>query len=74
MRPAEESLERVGDILERVCPCGGDPTAPMHGESLFHRRYLMGLAITNAPDPVRARVEHRQVDDVVVKRLREDLL
>lgn len=47
-------MERVGDILERVCPCGGDPTGPQHQESLLHRRWMLGQGLANDHDPIAA--------------------
>ncbi len=44
-------MESVADILEHVCPCGGDPTGPMHEESLLHRRWLLGQGLANDHDP-----------------------
>lgn len=41
-------MEKVRDILEHVCPCGGDPSFPMHQESLLHRKWLLGQAIPDA--------------------------
>lgn len=40
-------MEKVGDILEHVCPCGGDPSGPMHEESLLHRSWLLGEGLKN---------------------------
>lgn len=44
-------MKSVGDILEHVCPCGGDPTGPMHQESLLHREWMLGKAV-RAMDPL----------------------
>lgn len=43
-------MEPIADIIEHVCPCGGDPTGPIHQESLLHRQWLLGLGLNN-PDP-----------------------
>jgi hypothetical protein len=40
-------MEPIADILARVCPCGGDPTGPMHQESLLHRTWLLGQGLRN---------------------------
>lgn len=36
----------VADVLDHWCPCGGDPSFPMHEESLLHRQWLLGKALT----------------------------
>jgi hypothetical protein len=54
-------MEKVGEILERVCPCGGDPTGPMHQESLLHRQWLLGEGLRN-PEPY-AEPDRRHLKD-----------
>lgn len=45
-------MESAGEILERVCPCGGDPTGPQHQESLLHRQWMLGQGVCNGHDPL----------------------
>lgn len=40
-------MQKVAEILEHVCPCGGDPSGLMHQESLLHRRWLLGQGLQN---------------------------
>jgi hypothetical protein len=61
-------MERAGDILKRVCPCGGDPSGPMHEESLLHRSWLLGEGLRNhdpleQPDRRHLRERIGPVDD-----------
>jgi hypothetical protein len=56
-------LESVGEVLERVCPCGGDPSGPQHEESLLHRRWLLGQGLANH-DPL-ADDDRRAMTDIV---------
>lgn len=68
-------MESVHDILERVCPCGGDPSAPQHQESLLHRRWLLGEGL-RSHDPLAA-IDRRALDQIeavrVAERVRPDL-
>jgi hypothetical protein len=68
-------MEPVGEILERVCPCGGDPTGPQHQESLLHRRWLLGEGVRNAKhDPVADFRDKRRISDVVPGATSRDLI
>jgi len=55
-------MESVGEILEHVCPCGGDPSGPQHEESLLHRQWLLGKGLQNSDplaDPDRRHLDNR---------------
>jgi hypothetical protein len=41
------AVEHIADVIARTCPCGGDPTGPMHEESLLHRTWLLGKGLAN---------------------------
>lgn len=56
-------MESAGDILERVCPCGGDPTGPQHQESLLHRSWMLGQGVRNGHDPLEDK-DRRGLRDV----------
>lgn len=52
-------MESAGEILQRVCPCGGDPSGPQHGESLLHRKWMLGQGLANDHDPIETRLRYR---------------
>lgn len=65
-------MEAVGDILQRVCPCGGDPSGPQHEESLLHRKWMLGKGLENDHDPF-ATPDRRRIADLVPVREHHDL-
>lgn len=67
-------MKSVADILEHVCPCGGDPSAPQHQESLLHRQWLLGEGLRNGHDPVADLRDKERVWHVVPAREHHDLL
>lgn len=61
-------MEPIGEILEHVCPCGGDRSAPLHGESLLHREWMLGRGLSNEHDPLDTLALIRQRD---IRRISE---
>ena len=57
-------MQSVGEILEHVCPCGGDPSGLMHQESLLHRQWLLGQGLQNR-DPLQD-IDRRHLDHRVL--------